>query len=40
MNKSQNMPLERAVEIDFRYETEARKVMVDFNLMLYTGKSL
>ena len=30
MNKSQEMTFWRAPEIDFRYETEARKVMVDF----------
>ena len=29
----------RAPEIDFRYETKARKVMVDSNLMLYAAKS-
>ena len=28
----------RAPEIDFRYETKARKVNVE-NVMLYTGKS-
>ena len=40
MNKSQETPFfSWAPEIDFRYETKARKVMVDFNLMLYTGMS-
>ena len=30
----------RGPEIDFRYETKTRKVMVDFKFdMLYTGKS-
>ena len=29
----------RAPEIDFRYETKTIKVIVDFKLMLYTGKS-
>ena len=40
MNKSQkNNGFSRAPEIDFRYEIKARKVLVDFKLMLYTAKS-
>ena len=35
-NKSQETTFFwQAPEIDFRYETKARKVMVDFKLMLY-----
>ena len=39
MNKSQESTFWRAPEIDLRYETKARKVMVDFKFdALYTGK--
>ena len=41
MNKSQETTFLRAPEIDVRYETKARKVMVDFkcDTLYYTAKS-
>ena len=40
-NKSQETNVfSRAPEIDFRYETKARKVMIDSNLMLYSYVSI